>query len=45
MKSIKSTVDNAKVRMVFFIHFHIVIMRDVENVRGVIKRTKKNLFY
>ena len=43
MRSIKSTVDNAIVRIVYFTHLHIFIMRDVEKVRNNIKR-RKHLF-
>ena len=32
-----------KVRIAFFIHLHIVIMRDVENVRNIIKRRKTSV--
>ena len=38
MKRIKSTVANAKVRTAFFIHLQIVVLRDVENVRNIIKK-------
>ena len=40
MKRIKSIVANAKVIIVFFIHLHIFIKRDVENVRIFINRRK-----
>ena len=43
MKSIKSTVANAKVRIAFFIHLHIVFTRDVEKVRKIIKRRKTSV--
>ena len=43
MKRIKSIVANAKVRIVFFIHLHIVIMRDVENARKIMKRRKTSV--
>ena len=44
MKRIKSFVANAKVMIAFFIFLHIVIMRDVRNVRNIIKK-EKQLFY
>ena len=37
-EKVKSIVANAKVMIAFFIHLHIFIMRDVENVRNVIKQ-------
>ena len=40
MKRIKIFIANAKVRIAFFIHLHIVIMRDVETGRNIIKRRK-----
>ena len=43
MKRIKSVVANAKVMIVFFKHLHIVIMRDVRNVRNIIKTRKTSV--
>ena len=43
MKRIKSIVANAKVMMAFFIHSHILSMRDFENVRNIIKRRKTSV--
>ena len=43
MKSIKSTIANAKVRIAFFIHMHFVFMRNVEDVRNIVKRRKKSV--
>ena len=44
VKSIKSSVASPKVRITFFTQLHIVIMRDVENAKNIIKR-RKHLFY
>ena len=48
MKRVKSIVANAKIVIPFFIHLHIVIMRDVEkyyeNVRSIIKSRKTSVF-
>ena len=40
MKSIESLVAKAKVTIAFFIYLHTVIIRDVKNVRNIIKRRK-----
>ena len=40
MKSIRITIANAKVRIAFFIYSHIVIVKDVKNVKNIIKRRK-----
>ena len=45
MKRIKSIVANAKVRRAFFIHLHIVIMMDVENLYNYLKSLYNYLKY
>ena len=40
MKRIKKMVAKANVMIAFFIHLHIVIMRDVKNARKVMNRRK-----
>ena len=37
-KSIKSIVAKAKATIAFFMHLHFVIIRDIRNVRNIIKR-------
>ena len=37
MKRTKSVVANAKVMIAFFLHLHLVIMRDEQNVRKNMK--------
>ena len=44
MKGIKIIVANAKVMIAFFMHLHFVIIRDVKNVRKIIKRIKTSFF-
>ena len=40
MKRIKKIVAKANVMIAFFIHLHIVIMRDVKNVRKIMNSRK-----
>ena len=42
IKSIKRTVAKTNVTIAFFIHLHIVIIRDIKNVRKIMN--KKNIF-
>ena len=40
MKMTKSNVASAKVINEFFIHLHIVIIREIKNVKNITKRRK-----
>ena len=40
MKVVKSNVPNAKIFIAFFIHLHFVRIRDIKNVKNIIKRGK-----
>ena len=43
MNRIKRIVANANVTIAFFMHLHIVIIRDVTNVRKIINRRKMSV--
>ena len=40
IKSIKRLVARAKVTIVFLIHLHIVMMREIKNVRKIMNKRK-----
>ena len=40
MKSIKRIVARAKVTIAFFIHLHIVMMREIKNVSKIMNKRK-----
>ena len=41
---IRSIVANAKIRFAYFIHLHIVKIREIRNVKTVTKRRKRSFF-
>ena len=43
MKRIKRMVAKVNVMIAFFIHLHIVIMRDVKNVKKIMNIRKKSV--